>query len=667
MHFRALSSGALPVVSGENSTRIGTYHGTNTATIGTHQIGDYFLACAIRDGSSAPPAIPEDWIQIASSGTNSLGYCLAFKQADSTSEVSGTFTNATSLAIVHERAAPGYSPSVGVFATGASTSVTNPNIPAATLQNTDNTSRGFAFYGSRSGDITNLTTPPAGMEICGEPNQDATDTLVAYRTTSTISSWSAASTTFGGTVSTARSFFVEIKLSQSVPVELPTGLQSSVSGDQITLTWTDTNAGAAQTLIEVSANGTSGWTTVTTKSAGITEHVLTGQTAGTTYYRIRAIIGASVSSYTAAVSATVSITVNVPTSPAANASGASITVSWTDANSGAAQHSIERSANGTTGWTEITVVAAGTNSYINSDLADGTYYYRIRALISATYSSYTSNVNATASGGGISLPAANLVIDNFETSDLTAAGTDCDLNSGDLFTWDGTYATSIVGMVSGVATRIYPTPTATYPGQDFTPKQGSRCVRIRYYDTINQMAEQRFSLGAHYNDVWVRYWIKVPPNFHYEGSNAKWAAFWTNDYDGAGDVTFQLRPTTGTGGTGNAKLVVQDGGVAVGEADVYDDFINATDDAGRWMQLVYHLRPESSNGAADGQIRVWRRWEDENSWTQLYNKTNAGFYEGGVGVHQGYLMGSAEGGSYVGNGDLAWLLDTFEVSTSSLV
>lgn len=666
MHFRSLAAGSLPVIAGENSTRIGTYHGTNTAALGAHQIGDYFLACAIYDGSSNAPALPEEWTSIAGSGTNALGYRLAFKQADSTSEVAGTFTNATSVTIVHERPASGYSPSVGVFATGGSTTVTNPNVPAATLQNTDGTSRGFAFYGSRSSDITNLTTPPTDMEICGEPNQDATDTLVAYRTTSTISSWSAHTTTFGGTVSTARCFFVEIKMSQSVPVELPTGLQSSVLGDQITLSWTDTNAGTAQTLIEVSANGTSGWTTVTTKSAGVTSHVITGQSAGTTYYRIRAIIGASVSSYTAAVSATVSITVNVPTSPAANASGSAITISWTDANSGAAQHSIERSPNGSTGWAEITVVAAGTNSYINSDLADGTYYYRIRALISSTYSSYTSNVNATASGGSISLPSANLVIDNFETSDLTPSGTDCDLNSGDLFTWDGTYYTSIVGMVGGVATRILPTPTVEYPGEDYTPKQGSRCLRVRYNDSI-PMAEQRFSLGAHYTDVWVRYWIRIPPSFDYQGANAKWAAFWTNNYDGDGDVTFQIRPTTGTGGTGNAKLVVQDGGVAVIELDVYDDFINATRDAGRWMQIVYHLRPESSNGAANGQIRVWRRWEEDNSWTQIYNKTNAGFYEGGVGVHQGYLLGSAESGSYNGLGEHSYLIDTFEVSTASLV
>lgn len=266
-------------------------------------------------------------------------------------------------------------------------------------------------------------------------------------------------------------------------------------------------------------------------------------------------------------------------------------------------------------------------------------------------------------GGGITEPDGNLVIENFETSDLTAVGTDCDLNASGLFTWDGTYATSIVGMPSGVATRIYPEPEATYPGEDYTPLQGSRCMRVRYTDT-NEMAEQRFSLGAHYSTVYIRYALRIPFTFDYQGSNAKWAAFWTNNYDGDGDVTFQLRPGTGAG---NAKLVVQDGGVAVGEVDVWEDFINATRDAGRWMHICYRLTPETTNGAANGVIQVWRRWNDESTYTQIYNKTNATFYEGGVGVHQGYLFGSAEGHSYVGNGEHPYLVDEFHVSTSSLI
>lgn len=358
-----------------------------------------------------------------------------------------------------------------------------------------------------------------------------------------------------------------------------------------------------------------------------------------------------------------------PTTLSVAATGANMTGTFVDNTGGTASHEVERSPNGSTGWTLNQTLDPGVEAFADNSLADGTYYYRVKAVYGAlesTYSNTDSDTVATG-GSGLPLPNGNLVIENFEVSDLTQAGTACDLNSGDLFTWDGTYATSIVAMVGGVATRLIPLPEATYPGQNFTPKSGSRCMRVRYFDEINMMAEQRFSLGAHYSNVKIRFAWYCPSNFHYEGSNAKFAAFWTNVYDDAGDVTFQLRPTAGIGGTGNARLVVQDGGVAVPEVDVYDDFINATRDAGSWMYIAFELQPESTDGAADGIIRVWIAREGDTEWTQIYNKTNATFYEGGQGIHQGYLFGSAEGGSYVGNGDLPILVDEFHVSTASLV
>lgn len=642
---------------------IDTYEGVATTTLGPHQVGDVFIAIARRSGSSNPPQIGDDsWNLEVSGGSNALGYLVAWKVAQTTNEPVGNFVNTSAISIIHYRPDTELSPSLGVFATSVSTATLDVSIPAATLEVTDGSSRVFGVYLTNSDDITGLDTAPSGMVHC-KTNPTGTGMMAIYRSSGGVADWTAKAVDVSGTLSTHRCLSIELKLVTGTPVNVPTGLGASVSSGNITLSWTDTNAGAAQTSIEVSLNGTSGWTFVATKAAGVTTHLIPAAQPGTTYYRIRAQIGSSYSSYTSAVSATVAVTVNAPTSPSAIASGANITVSATDTNSGNARLAVERSANGTSGWTEIAVTATGVMSYLDASRPDGTYYYRLRALISSVYSSYTSVVSATvSSGGGIVLPAPNLVLDNFETSDLTPGGTSCDLNAGGLFTWDGTYGTSIVGMPGGVATRIYPTPQITYPGQDLTPKQGNRCMRVRYTNEW-MMSEQRFSLGAHYTDVWVRYWIRIPSTFNYQGSNAKWAAFWTNGYDGPGDVTFQLRPQ----GSGNAKLVVQDGGVAVGEVDVYADFINAVRDAGRWMQIVYHLRPESSNGALNGQIRVWRRWDGDNTWTQIYNKLNAGFYEGGVGVHQGYILGSAEGGSYVGNGEHPYLVDTFEASTASLV
>jgi hypothetical protein len=77
-----------------------------------------------------------------------------------------------------------------------------------------------------------------------------------------------------------------------------------------------------------------------------------------------------------------------------------VNLSWT-ASPGATGYTIQRSANGSTGWTHVVTTAAGTTSYTDSGMAAGTtYYYRVKAtggvdsaftLTSAT----TKNVTAT--------------------------------------------------------------------------------------------------------------------------------------------------------------------------------------------------------------------------------------------------------------------------------
>lgn len=288
-----------------NATYIGTYTGTSTATLGPHQVGDVFIAFASRDGSSTAPTLSSaGWTNITSGGANTLGYRIAWKVAVTTNETAGTFTNATSVMIAHVRPSSGWSPSIGVTATSASASATNLGFPAATLQNTDDTSWVFGFFCHRSEDITNLSSAPAGMILC-DTLQDATDSAALYRTDVPVASWSSASTTYSGTSSAARTFVLELKLSYEVPVNVPTGLQASVSGSDITLSWTDTNGGNAQHRIDTSPDNTN-WTLLTTKNAGTNTHTILSASPGTTYYRVRAQIGASSSAYTSSASATVS-------------------------------------------------------------------------------------------------------------------------------------------------------------------------------------------------------------------------------------------------------------------------------------------------------------------------------------------------------------------------
>jgi arabinogalactan endo-1,4-beta-galactosidase len=98
---------------------------------------------------------------------------------------------------------------------------------------------------------------------------------------------------------------------------------------------------------------------------------------------------------------------------AASASNTSIAISWPRVSQNiAGMYYVERSANGTSDWSQVGTVTGsntiGTASYTNTGLTQGTrYYYRVRAgngTNNATYGSYSDVVNATAGGGGGGTP-----------------------------------------------------------------------------------------------------------------------------------------------------------------------------------------------------------------------------------------------------------------------
>lgn len=252
------------------------------------------------------------------------------------------------------------------------------------------------------------------------------------------------------------------------------------------------------------------------------------------------------------------------------------------------------------------------------------------------------------------------LFDSFESANLSAPDGPYPALNTSGFSWGGTNWTSIVTMINGVPTAVWngSVVNRAFPDSDFNCYDSSHCLRF-HFAAGGDTAEQRFDLGKAYPDVWFRYWIRVPTNFYHSEGNNKFAAFWTADYDGPGDVTWQTRSV----GDGNAKLVVQDGGVAVGEIDAGDNFITLAD-RGRWMQVVIRLIPATSSTANNGTIQFYRRWSNEPNFSLLYNKTNASFYEGGQGIHAGYLMGWANA-RYTEITE--WLVDGFTVAPESLL
>lgn len=200
---------------------------------------------------------------------------------------------------------------------------------------------------------------------------------------------------------------------------IPTASVGSTTTTSVVLNWTSpaitpaTPHAPTHYRIERSTTGTSGWTQV---GAELASSIMTltdpGRTTGTTYfYRVTALFrstslpvgGATTEQVVAsAASNVVSATPGLPplltpTNLVATANGAAqMNLSWADSNSDETGFRIERSADGTTGWTQVGTAAANATSFGDSGLtAATTYYYRVIAQRNLETSAPSNIANAT--------------------------------------------------------------------------------------------------------------------------------------------------------------------------------------------------------------------------------------------------------------------------------
>ena len=192
----------------------------------------------------------------------------------------------------------------------------------------------------------------------------------------------------------------------------PTGLTATASGStQINLSWSApaSTGGSAITgyKIEVSSNGTSGWTDLVANTSNTTTtYAHTGLTAGDTrHYRVSAINANGAGPASNVDSATTGATApGAPTGLTATASGTTqINLSWTaPASTGGSAitgYKIEVSSNGTSGWTDLVANTGSTaTTYAHTGLTAGTTrHYRVSA-INANGSGTASNVDSATTG-----------------------------------------------------------------------------------------------------------------------------------------------------------------------------------------------------------------------------------------------------------------------------
>lgn len=232
----------------------------------------------------------------------------------------------------------------------------------------------------------------------------------------------------------------------------------------------------------------------------------------------------------------------------------------------------------------------------------------------------------------------------------------------DDFESGGLYSTNSDGFV-----WYNPTSTGTMVANDGagTAVSGIYSLRARY-PAGEYWREKRFDMGVPYRDLWVSYWLRVPSNFTHgtaSPNNAKLACFWMGTYD-----TSSTGPTVcwerWNDGSGGSRVTCYLAGFGHQQST---QFITIPADRGRWMQLVFNIKAATDSTSNDGHLKMWRRWSNESSFTQIHNVLNlnmpskAGYPNG---WKQGYLNGYANA-AYAEQTD--WYIDDFTISTTSLL
>lgn len=189
-------------------------------------------------------------------------------------------------------------------------------------------------------------------------------------------------------------------------IPLATALTAtSTSTTAIRLNWTNV-LGETGYRVEQSADGSTGWTTLTTTGAEVLTYTNTGLTTDTPYfYRVTAF-NASGDAAASAVKTTRTL-LAAPTGLAASAPSASqVNLSWSDS-TGETGYLIERSLNGVT-WAALASVGANVTSYSNVGLTGGYgYAYRVRAQNAGGYSDASGSVVGTTRPATVAVSTAS--------------------------------------------------------------------------------------------------------------------------------------------------------------------------------------------------------------------------------------------------------------------
>ena len=138
----------------------------SSVTLGTHAQGDLLMAFAFNDGSTTIPSLPSGWTNHMTFTGSLTGIRIGYKMASSSSDTSGTWTNADGLIVVVYRGGTGYivQPAFGNGNLGTSTTLRYSAFTAANDRE-GATDRWFAGFAAMRVDTNAIETPPTNMSL----------------------------------------------------------------------------------------------------------------------------------------------------------------------------------------------------------------------------------------------------------------------------------------------------------------------------------------------------------------------------------------------------------------------------------------------------------------------------------------------------------------------
>lgn len=417
---------------------------------------------------------------------------------------------------------------------------------------------------------------------------------------------------YNGVRSTTPSSNASVTISAIIPP--PTSFAAVVSDYDIILTWADQTSGTGQHVIQSSADGVSGWTTIATKATGVETHTVAGLSDGTYYYRIYATVGSDASEYRYA-NATIDTPLSAPSSFTAVASGTSVDFTWVD-NNGLGQVRIEVSTtSGSTGFSTLATLDATDEAYTATSVAVGAYWYRALAVDVGDTSPYTAAVAVTVSSGGSGSDGISSITGTIsDGATVTVNGQGFGTMGGDVLGF--MYGTE--GANNSLITAATPTIGSAWGAQSGNNclfsnarTRGARSMSLRKWRTNPSGTTVNFCGFGPNNinapELFFSFWRHASMDVAWttSGTNYKMYYIFSDGFFSGTGGSEKPQPILHVPAGGNSFYMGGNG--ASGDANVNNTAgWNAVNSLGSWQLWENWLKINSDYSVQDGEFDVWK-------------------------------------------------------------